>query len=234
MKKIITYTSVILFFISGIYSCKKDSETTPPDLGYEYFPDDVGKYIIYEVDSIGYDDFLPSPPDTTRYLLKEFVESIFIDNSGRPTMRIERYKKMYNPSVPYDSLPWILSDIWTANRTATTSEKVEENIRYIKLVFPVAKGKEWNGNVFNTLGQKEYEMTSIDKPATIGGLLFDSVITVTQYLQKTFIDTIIEEEKFAKHIGLIYKKQDSIYTGGTNPVKRIGRRFTQKIISYGK
>lgn len=232
MKKIITYTSVILFFISGIYSCKKDAETTPVDIGYDYFPDQVGSFIIYQVDSIGQDDVVETR-DTSRYLLKELVESIFIDNSGRPTMRIERYKKMYNPVVPYDSMSWVISDVWTANRTTTTAEKVEENIRYIKLAFPVAKGKKWNGNAFNTLGEKEYETMSIDKPETINNLPFDSVITVRQYQQINIIEYINEEEKFAKHIGLIYKRRDSLYWGGS-PDDSIGYRFTQKIISYGK
>lgn len=232
MKKIIIHASVILLVVSGIYSCKKDPETTPVDIGYNYFPDEVGRYIIYQVDSITQDDIVETR-DTTRYLLKELVESTFIDNSGRPTMRIERYKKMYNPAVPYDSMPWVISDIWTANRTATTAEKVEENIRYIKLVFPVVKGKEWNGNAFNTLGQQEYEMIAVDQPEAINNLSFDSVITVKQLLNDNAIEYISEEEKFAKHIGLIYKKQYSLYWGGS-PADSIGYRFTQKIISYGK
>ena len=212
--------------------CKKDPETTPVDIGYNYFPDETGRYIIYQVDSIWQDDGSDFR-DTVRYLLKELVESTFIDNSGRPTMRIERYKKMYNPSVPYDLLPWVLTDIWTANRTATTAEKVEENIRYIKLVFPVVKGKEWNGNVYNTLGQKDYEMISVDQLEVVNNLSFDSVITVRQFQNINVIEYINEEEKFAKHIGLIYKKQDSLYWGGS-PADSIGFRFTQKIISYGK
>jgi len=230
MKKRGIHIFIFVLAIGGINSCKKDAETAPVDLGYEYFPDDIGSYIIYEVDSIAYDDAV-KPPDTTRYLLKELVESTFIDNSGRPTLRIERYKKMYNPLVPYDSISWVLSDIWTANRTTTTAEKTEENIRYIKLVFPVVKGKEWNGNSFNTLGQKDYEMISVDQPETIGGISFDSVITVSQFQQINFIEYINEEEKFAKHVGLIYKKMDNLYDGGS--ADTVGYTFTQKIISYG-
>ncbi len=86
----------LLFFVFGLFffSCKKDVETVPsPDMGYNYFPEDIGSYVIYEVDSIAYDD-KSHAPDTTRYLLKEVIASSFIDNSGRPTLRIERFKKM--------------------------------------------------------------------------------------------------------------------------------------------
>ena len=232
MKKRGIHILIFALAIGGINSCKKDVETAPVDLGYEYFPDDIGSYIIYEVDSIAYDDAVQLTPDTTRYLLKEYVQSIFNDNSGRPTMRIERYKKMYNPSVPYDLMQWVISDIWTANRTTTTAEKTEENIRYIKLVFPVVKGKEWNGNAFNTLGQKDYEIISIDKAEVINNISFDSVVTVSQFFMDNAIEYINEEEKFAKHVGLIYKQSENIYHGAGEDT--VGYTFTQKIISYGK
>jgi len=231
MKKRSIHIFIFALTIIGINSCKKDAETTPVDLGYEYFPNDLGNYIVYEVDSISYDDAIRDP-DTTQYLLKEKIESLFYDNSGRPTLRIERYKKIYNPSVPYDSIQWVISDIWTSNRTTTTAEQTEENIRYIKLVFPITKGKAWNGNTFNILGKKDYKMISIDKNETINNMSFDSVITVSQFQQINFIEYINEEEKFAKNIGLIYKKKDNLYDGGS--ADTVGYTFTQKIISYGK
>ncbi|TAL61851.1 MAG: hypothetical protein EPN85_03880 [Bacteroidetes bacterium] len=212
--------------------CKKDVETVPPaDMGYNYFPDDTGRYVIYEVDSISYDD-KSHAPDTTRYLLREEIVSSFLDISGRATLRIERFKKMYNDSVPYDSIDWVGPRIWYANRTSTTAEKVEENIRYIKLVFPSKEGKEWDGNSYNTLGQKYYEIISVDESETINNISFDSVITVQQYKQIGFIQYIFEIEKFARNVGLIYKVRDSLYDGGT--ADTIGYTYRQKIVSYGK
>ena len=216
----------------GFFSCKKDKEVPPPvDLGYNYFPDAIGSYVIYEVDSTWQDD--KSAVDTAyRYLLKEVIESSFIDNSGRPALRIERYKKIYNAAVPYDSMPWIGPKVWYANKTATTAEKIEENIRYIKLVFPAKESKEWDGNTFNTLGPKYYEIMSVDELGTVNSVSFDSVITVQQNKQIDFIQYVYEAEKYARNVGLIYKERDSLYDGGT--ADTVGYTYKQQIISYGK
>lgn len=229
LKRILFFSLLVGVFF---YSCKKDPDPLPVlDMGYNYFPDDIGSYVIYEVDSIAYDD-KSHAPDTTRYLLKEVIESTFLDISGRPTLRIERYKKMYNDTVSYDSLPWTGPRIWFANKTSTTAEKVEENDRYIKLVFPSKVGKEWDGNTFNTLGQKYYEIISIDEAESVNSIAFDSVITVKQFEEINFIEYIYEAEKYARNVGLIYKVRDSLYDGGT--LDTIGYTYTQKIVSYGK
>lgn len=226
----------ILFFCSAlgvlVYSCKKDTKAVQTiDMGYNYFPDDVNSYVIYEVDSTWQDD--KSGVDTAfRYLLMEKIESAFIDNSGRPALRIERYKKIYNAVVPYDSMPWSSPKIWYANLTATTAEKVEENIRYIKLTFPAREGKEWDGNTFNTLGQKYYEIISVDEPETVNSVSFDSVITVLQNKQIDFIQYVYEVEKYARNVGLVYKERDSLYDGGF--ADTVGYTYKQKIVSYGK
>lgn len=222
---------LFILIVAVIASCKKDVSTSESvDLAYNYFPDDVGRYIIYEVDSIAQDD--PSNKrDTTRYLLKEVIAESFMDNSGRPTLRIERFVKIYSSSIPYDSMNWIGPKVWYANKTASTAEKVEENIRYIKLIFPPKEGKEWNGNTFNTLGNKQYEIVSVDESETINTIFFDSVVTVKQFEQINFIEYINETEKYARNIGLIYKVRDSLYDGGT--ADTVGYKFSQRIVSYG-
>ena len=129
---------IALLSVFLLLSCKKDVEV-PPDVGYSYFPDRVGKYVIYEVDSTRQNDSLDV--DTTyHYLLKEVIESIITDNEGRPSLRIERYVKYYDPLVPYSQMQWTLKDVWMATLTSTTAETVEENVRYLKLVFPLKKG----------------------------------------------------------------------------------------------
>ena len=225
---------VAFFLLFGIlfFSCKKDSPTPSSlDFGYNYLPDEIGRYVIYEVDSIAQDD-KSNKHDTTRYLLKELIASSFLDNSNRPTLRIERYYKFYKKNIPYDSMNWIGPRVWFANKTIYTAEKVEENIRYLKLAFPVVKGKRWNGNLYNTLGRKDYEVMFLDQAETINAIDFDSVVTVKQVQKIDFIEYIYEAEKYARNVGLIYKIRDSLYDGGT--LDTIGFRYTQKIISYGK
>src|ERR1051325_848746 len=220
-----------LICVSVFFSqCKKDEPTQESlDFGYNYFPGEVGSYIIYRVDSIHYDITY----DTVQYLLKEKIESSFLDNSNRPTLRIERYKKYYNDSIPYDSMQWALTDIWTATKTTTALEKKEENIIYVKLVFPAKEGKTWNGNVYNNLGEQQYEITSTDVFETINNMSFDSVATVLQNDNVNVIQNIHAEEKFARNVGLIYRQNDSLYFASpTQPI--IGYKVSQKIIYHGK
>src|ERR1051326_772099 len=107
MKKVLQIVFCILFF-----SCHKDKPSQPPiDFGYNYYPNEVGRYTIYQVDSIHYDDIAnPNKPDTIRYLLKEVNALIFTDNSNRSTMRLERYYK-YFKNGNYDSV-WQGPRIW--------------------------------------------------------------------------------------------------------------------------
>ena len=110
----------------GFYSCKKDAPSKV-EVGYNYYPNKVGSWIIYDVDSIVWDDFnAPNIAiDTFTYQIKEVNESFFLDNEGRETTRIERYKRTNS------TMPWIIKDVWYGNRTASKVERVEENIKYI-------------------------------------------------------------------------------------------------------
>lgn len=219
--------------IGTLYSCKKD--VAPPiDMGYDYFPTEIGKWIIYDVDSTVYDDF----SDTViiyQYLIKEVIESTFIDNQGLETQRIERYKRLD------DSLQWVIKDVWFSNRTTSTAEKVEENVRFIKLTFPVNLRNSWDGNAFNTMDEWNYEYTEVDVPCTINSLSFDSTATILQINDSTYIDKIYSLEIYAKNVGMIYKElidvaaNSSEIDPNTPLMDRIttGVIFTMKINSYG-
>ena len=224
----------MLVFIS---SCKKDTPATAIDLGYAYFPDQAGKYVIYDVDSIVYDDF-QHDTDIYKFLIKEKTESIYTDNSGRPTLRIERYKKTYDPNKSYDSIPWKLKDVWCANLTGSSAEKVEENIRYVKLIFPIEKNKTWNGNSFNILSEWEYKYTDINMPKAYGVLNFDSTLLVMQKNYQDLIQKHYYTEVYAKNVGMIYKEVFDVHSGTINslPVEnRIesGLHMKMQVIAYG-
>ena len=83
-------------------------------------------------------------------------------------------------------------------------KKVEENERYIKLIFPVASGQAWNGNAYNSLGEQDYQYGNVNVPYSVNGLNFDSTATVLQddiVPDSNLVQVRIEEEMFAKHVG---------------------------------
>ncbi|MES2513520.1 MAG: hypothetical protein V4580_05220 [Bacteroidota bacterium] len=189
----------------ALLSCKKEVETAP-DVGYDYAPDRLGKYVVYDVDSTIYDDFFN---DTTyyKYRIKEVLNDQYTDNEGRQAIRMMRYIKKYNDTISYDNMPWVVKDVWNYTKTATTLEVVEEDIRFTKLVFPVQEEKTWNGNAHNTLGDWEYIYTSTDRAETINGNSFDNVLTVTQKNDKgNAIHREYYVEKYAKDVGLVYRE----------------------------
>ncbi len=202
----IRYSILVLLAISaGLITCKK-KDTPAPDLGYNYFPGKIGSYITYEIDSFVQDEDLPF--DTLyKYQVKEVLQSTFVDNTGRPSIRIERYKKKFNDTIPYSALPWLLSDVWYATKTSTGLEKVEEDVRYLRLIFPVSDDEEdWNGNVFNVFEEWPYNYSSHGVAEIVNGFSFDSVLTIEQINTTNFVETKYGLEKYAAGIGLVYKE----------------------------
>ena len=216
----------ISILISLWVSCKKDNSNTEVNLGYTYFPVRVGEELIYDVDSVYHDPFFGTT-SYVHYQIREVVDSVFNDNQGRPTMRIERYRNDSSASFPN----WIIYNVWTANRTATTAERFENNIRYVKLIFPVQQGKTWDGNSMNVYDEQDYELTYAHQPEAINSLSFDSVAMVTQ-INDTAYNILFpkyEFEKFATGVGLIHKYQRQLdYT--VNP--QTGQLDTSRFLLY--
>jgi len=191
---------ILVCAIILIVSCKKD-DPVKIDLGYGYLPVEVGFWIIYDVDSTVWDDFdVPSTVTNYQYQIKEVIESVFVDAEGREAFRLERYKRIDETG------PWVIKDVWTVNRTGTTAEKVEENERFIKLTFPVRIARIWDGNAANSRDEWDYQYTEVDAARTIGGISFDSTLTVSQQDFNTWVAYDFFEEYYAKNVGMVYKK----------------------------
>jgi hypothetical protein len=203
------FSGILLFsllIITGISSCKRDPSPAP-DLGFNYFPDAVGTYVVYDVDSFSYNNsFSPVKIDTFKYQLKEKIESIYTDNQGRPTIRLERYIKRYSSLIPYSAMSWKLRNVWAENKTLKRAERVEDNVRYVRLLFPVYTEETWNGNAQNTLPEEEYSYSFYDLAGNVGGIEFDSVLQVIQHDEISLVHKTYAEEKYARNTGLIYRR----------------------------
>jgi hypothetical protein len=194
-----------IFIILFLFSCKKE-QNQPVYLGYDYFPANVGHYVIYQCDSVYFNPYSSNKPqfDTSIYQIKEVIDSIYNDNQGRPTMRIVRYKRN-NDSISWNNIS-LPEKVWSGNLLSTTAQRLEDNYRYVKLIFPVSLNATWNGNVYNTLGEWDYKYTSVNTPLTLGSAHFDSTLTVAQQNYSTLLQYQYYEEQYATGIGLIYKE----------------------------
>lgn len=220
LKHTLKYTiGLLALLIIGFTACEDEFIKVDSTQNEAYYPLIVGNYVVYQLDSIIYDDFDGTDTTITLYV-RELVESKFIDAGGKEVYRIERaYKR--NLANTWGSAGY---DIWFANFDGSNAEKVEENQRYIKLAFPLRLGKEWLGNQhINTqpiddggidsmipnplvyLDGWTYEVTSLHQPLTFNNLSFDSTVTIVQQQYGIQTDTIGGQEIYAKNVGLIYK-----------------------------
>ncbi|MEX0811209.1 MAG: hypothetical protein WD048_03265 [Chitinophagales bacterium] len=197
--------ALVLFFI---FSCSKKNSDYQPDYQYDYYPVDTGHYVIYQVDSITFDNnFNPPRSDTNRYQIREYIESIFIDNEGREANRIERY-------VRKDSTQsWRIKNAWYSVLNQTSAERIEENLRFIKLVFPPDVGQTWRGNKFLKITPEidyyegwEYEITETGVPATVNGNTFSETLLVAHIDEENLIEKTFSEERYARGVGLIERE----------------------------
>ncbi len=234
------YKFVLILMCLVSFSCRKKQKSSSEsiNLGKEYYPETIGKFVVYDVDSTWYNE-LTFQPTTVKYRVKEKLTQVFTDNENKPAIRLERYIKKFNPNKPYDSIPYTIRDVWQINVSDKNVEAVEENVRYVKLIFPVEANKNWKGNVKNTLTERDYTYSYIDKAETINGKALDKVLQVKQIDFKTLISYQYEIEKYAKGVGLVYREIKDIYSNNVvagvpieNRIEK-GFLFTQKLVSYG-
>jgi len=227
----------LLFISLLIISCKKNDSTTTVDSAYNYFPIEVGHTWIYDVDSIGYDDNTGTTviDSSHHYQYKETITENFIDATGKPVQKLARY---YRGS---DTNEWMSANNWIISRDNIRAQKIEENVRFVKLVFPLNANSYWNGNMFNNLeginssGSENYFVDYFDKPTTINGIYYDKTVMVRRDSSVNAIEEIRKYEIYARNIGLIYFQSDSINTqpiDTTSKTKSRGFRYHLKLKSF--
>lgn len=207
--------------VSLLAACKKSETLYSPTLS-EYFPLQVGKYIIYRLDSTVLTPF-GAALTTHSYRAKDVVDAEYTDNLGRKAYRIFRYitdtngVAVYQPAATYSAVyngtDWV--------------EYVDNNLRFMKLRWPVREATQWKGNSLfvDAYGGTSnpnaayyadwtYRYDSLFVPYTIFGKTYDSTVKVFQqdvtepegpisplyYQQRNY-----SVERYAKGIGLIEK-----------------------------
>lgn len=228
MKKILSYGPFLLLILFVI-SCGKDENQDALSANYygaDYFPDDSGIVRFYHIDSIYWDDF-SNTHDTLSYEIKEVLAGHFIDGQGRNAMRIERFRQDSTGN-------WNIYRVWNSVRTQTSAEVVEENTRYVKLRFPAATGSIWNGNVYNTEGEQNYEILTMDVPEFQSGFNFTQTLHVLEENTINAIEVRKKEAKYAKFTGAYFKSKTSLtFEGGFGQnADTSGFIYTEKLTHY--
>jgi len=229
--KAIVKTLLFTIYISVFISCKKqDIEQTQIKFDYNYFPLDSGAWRQYAVSQIVVDD-ATNIRDTSVYQLKEVNSGWILNASGNSVMRIERFVRSNNNDK------WKINSVWQAGIDNRNAFQIEENVKYIKLKFPIKVNRSWNGNAYNnidTLSNYRYNIESLDILDSVNNIIFDSVLKVIQKDKTSIIDKVYFFEKYAYGVGLIEKQQIDIYSTDVDPSIPIEDRVTKGVLYYCK
>ena len=216
MKKLFLFFATAIVVLS-FNACKKSTEDFQTASLSEYSPLTTGKYITYQLDSIVYINF-GAGAVVHSYEVKYEVDSLFIDNMGRPAYRVFRYIRNTPTAV------WVPDNSFTAVNAGTSFEFVENNMRFLKLKQPVRDNYSWKGNSFidtyssnsdvRYLDDWDYIYDSVGLQSQVGNFTLDKTLIVNQRDevvgnpsdQNSYAEINYGQEKYAAGIGMVYKK----------------------------
>jgi len=227
----------VTLILSGFVSCST-SELSPEALetGRDYFPVSKGNYWIYKVDTIDY----RFSGDTTfgSYFVKEWIADTLYRQEGNLVYKLEIYRRTDTSQI------WKIDSVWSLRVDPDKILKIENNIPYVKLRFPLREGSRWDGNQYNT--QQDiysvfwYTVRNLNKPYIFNNENYPSV-EIVQKIDSNCINKSEFREIYYKGIGLGFKRLSSIqYTQvgedpcGQIPKIEMGYTKTFTLLQVGK
>jgi len=213
----------------------------PKGTGTEYFPLKVGSSWSYDVSETSITQ-LGGQVNTSYELRIVVTDSI-------PTAEGVTY--IFSRSRRTDStLPWTNVETWSARKDVFSLVVQEGNTPFVKLTFPLATGKTWDGNALNSRGGKDkcqngtfacdvYEATNVFGRFESTGIAFDETVTVIESNDEDpIVKKDVRKSVYAKSVGLVYREVTILEycTVGTCIGQKIvenGSILKQTIKSYG-
>jgi hypothetical protein len=182
-------------------ACQPDSLISTDD-GSDYFPLEVGHYVIYDVTEERYVPGLA--PAQTTYQLKEVFGGAYTDVTGQPAYRLLRYRRSAGTH------PWTADSIWSARRVMNEAIRTENGLDFVALAFPVSDRLRWNGNRHNMLAEDQYELRNSGQPYRVSSQQYDATVMVLTQDDSTLLNRDKRLSVYARQIGLIYRERTQL------------------------
>jgi hypothetical protein len=216
----------LLVLACGLWQCTEVTELRD-ELDREYFPVKVGNYWIYDVsESTFTNQYVEEPVDSITYQVRERIDTVFRDQTGELTYKLIRSRR--NDA----SQAWGNDSIVLIQKSNLDLRYTRDNLKTVRLVFPVRENKTWNGNAFNFREPGEYTYTQVGQPYTLDDSTYQNTVRVVQDYSDNLVEFDDSHEVFALGVGMVYKRIiDFIYcTGGEGSNCQTGERY----ILYGR
>ena len=227
----------VAFALSALLlaSCSK---TVPSNLDQktDYFPLEQGHSVIYDVDTVQYSPLYFTGKDTFYWEVRETIIDSYKDLEGRTVYKFERSQRKPGETTFRPKLIGIrLID-------GTRAEQMENNLRFIPLVFPPTEGVTWDGNAFLNTDDSlayyqdwSYTVLRTDTPATINGLQFDATTRVQEVEQEDLLSYRNSEAVYARGAGLVERTRYNLWFVGSNiPILPWEQKATNGFITHWK
>ncbi|MEO7922427.1 MAG: hypothetical protein ABIR30_02025 [Chitinophagaceae bacterium] len=245
---------LIFLFILSIFSCNEKEEFVT-ETSSDYYPQAVGKYITYRIDSMVFTNFGRNT-EIHKYQVKHVIEAAITDNLGRSAYRVFVYIRDTAGLQPWQPAGTTYAIVPLFDQL----EVIENNLRVIKMHLPIRNGFSWKGNKY--LPTNPYENTfnfSNDDSMEDWDFYYDGEASSFSYrtFNYTGVRTIeqIDEafnvpitvptayaarsrsmDKYAKNIGPVYREYElweyQPNTGGTGGPYKIGFGITMWMIDH--
>ena len=215
MKK---YVFLLMFAAPLIFSACNKSEEFKTDAISDFAPLVIGKYIIYNLDSLIFASNSIPYDRVIKYQIKQEVMDVVKDNLGRSGFSIRRSIRKSGTD------DWQADNTFFAINTGTTYEYIENNLRYLKLTQPIKNSYSWKGNSYidtysansNTkyLDSWDYTYDSLNTPLTLGSIKIPSSVKVLERNdvlgdttnRATYSEINFSASNYGRGIGLVYYK----------------------------
>ena len=194
--KLYFYTLILLASVA-LYSCAPDEPLKPvkPPFSSVY----VGKISTYAVEEIHHDAFTRTT-DTLNYRLRETVEELYIDAAGDTAYKV----RIDRSEIPENT--WVFDQYAIEQKDVYGLERIENDSRKVKLIYPVSDGKRWDVNLFNAEDPQYGYYQDVDQPYPTSDSMYPETVNVILANQTNFIFSHIETEIYARNTRLIKKE----------------------------
>ncbi len=210
---------LIIGLVAAVILSSCGDETKSLDtafFGYDYYPLEEGDFWVYKMDETLIKQE-GTANESSIYYMREDVTERFINTIGDTIYKIQR-----SLSDTQNGL-YVATDIWTAEKTETGAYRVEENLEFVKMIFPFQVGTSWEGNLFDNLTSVniaetsvwvykdwgDYEVGAKGIPFTVEGENYPRVTRIDQAdIKNNSLERRFAVEYYAEGVGLIQKEME--------------------------
>ena len=206
---------LVLFAFAGLIlfaGCKKDKSNYSVNYQYNLYPVDSGHYVIYNVDSVTFNyDQINYTRDTIHYQMMALFGDTIHDLLDSVNFRLS-YKRRADANSAWGD-PYLTYGL----RTTTNLQVIENDIRFIKLIYPPQLSENWSGNLYVPTDNAyaiyqgwTYNFQNIDTTIIVSGQTYNHAVVVSEVNNVSLINKTVRTEIYAPNVGMIYQEWEAL------------------------